>query len=200
MITSTTEFDMPTVLQREPRLVAVLSALRQHVSAFCIFDGSVFPSIIAKENQHLPLIVIASRRITDEWLDSINGAELTLDGCREGFESRAYLAWQGRGGSLAINTYDVDSDIGEQRGVQQAHVLWLTDTWALLGWVDTDKHFQDLLYVASRSRYLSRFVPDADYVEQKMKSYPLPISPEEEILIGSDGEPMYVACKVDFSM
>ncbi|CAN7552420.1 hypothetical protein [Duganella sp. LjRoot269] len=199
MITSTTEFDLHAASQSEPRLGAARDGLRQYPSAFLMTQGAYLPSLIPKEYHHLPMIVISSRRITDHWLRTISGAELTLDGCCAGFHSRPYLAWPGKGGTVAISTYDVDDAIGESSGVRQVLVLWLAETQALLGWVDTDKQFQDLLYVASRSRYLSRFVPDSDYVNAKKALFPVLLSADEEVLIGSEGEPVYVARKVEFA-
>jgi hypothetical protein len=200
MITSRTTFDMPTLLQTEPELAYILSELGQNISSFCLLSGADLPSIISEEDHHLPVIVVASLRITDEWLDTIGGAELTLDGCDAGFHSRPYLAWTGEGFTLAISMYDIQDEVDEHSGTRQAVVLWMADTKVMLDWFDTDKHFQDLFYVASRSRHLLRFVPDEAYVAQKKSSYPPPLSEDEEILIGSEGEPMYVAQPVDVYM
>jgi hypothetical protein len=200
MITSTTKYDLDAALQSEPRLRMARDGLRQYPSAFLMTQGAYLPSLIPKEYHHLPMIVVSSRRITDHWLGTISGAELTLDGCHAGFDSNPYLAWPGQGGTLAINAYDIDDVIGESSGVRQVLVMWLAETQALLGWLDTDKQFQDLLYVASRSRYLSRFVPDAEYVDAKRALFPLPLTADEEVLIGSEGEPMYVARKVEFAV
>lgn len=199
MITSTTQFDINAALQNEPRLGSIRDGLRGYPSAFLMTHGALLPLLIPSEHHLLPMIVISSQRITDQWLETISGAELTLDGCRAGFESKPYLAWPGKGGTVAVSAYDVDEAIGESSGATQVLVLWLAETQALLGWLDTEKDFQDLLYVASRSRYLSRFVPDADYVEAKKALFPVLRSADEEVLIGSEGEPMYIARKVEFS-
>jgi hypothetical protein len=161
-------------------------------------QGALLPALIPSEHHRLPLLVISSQRITNQWLETISGAELTLDGCRAGFDSKPYLAWPGKGGTVAISAYDIDDAIGASSGARQVLVLWLAETRALLSWLDTDKDFQELLYVASRSRYLSRFVPDADYVEAKRQLFPVLRSVDEEVLIGSEGEPMYIARKVEF--
>lgn len=200
MITSTTQFDIQAALQNEPRLGPIRDGLRGYPSAFLMAHGALLPSLIPSEHHRLPMMVISSLRITDQWLGTISGAELTLDGCRAGFDSKPYLAWPGKGGTVAISAYDVDQAIGESSGVRQVLVLWLAETQALLGWLDTDKEFQDLLYVASRSRYLSRFVPDVEYVAAKKALFPVLLSADEEVLIGSEGEPMYVARKVEFAV
>lgn len=108
------------------------------------------------------------------------------------------MPWLGQGGTQSINAYDIDDVIGESSGVRQVLVLWLAEAHTLLGWSDTDKQFQDLLCVASRSRYLSRFVPYADYVSAKKAPFPVSLTVDEQVLISSEGEPMYVARKVDF--
>ena len=200
MITSTTQFDIQTALHNEPRLGPIHDGLRGYPSAFVMTHGALLRSLVPAEHHRLPMIVISSQHITDQWLGTISGAELTLDGCRAGFDSKPYLAWPGKGGTVAISTYDIDDAIGESSGVRQVLVLWLAETQALLGWLDTDKQFQDLLYVASRTRYLSRFVPDADYVEGKKALFPVLRSADEEVLIGSEGEPMYIARKAEFAL
>jgi hypothetical protein len=200
MITSTTQFDIHEALQTEPRLGPIHEGLRGYPSAFLMTHGALLPALIPSKCHRLPMMVISSQRITDQWLGTISGVELTLDGCHAGFDSKPYLAWPGKGGTVAISAYDVDQAIGESSGTRQVLVLWLAETQALLGWLDTDKEFQDLLYVASRSRYLSRFVPDADYVEAKKLHFPVLRSADEEVLIGSEGEPMYIARKVEFAV
>lgn len=200
MITSTTQFDIREALQNEPRLGPIHDGLRGYPNAFLVTHGALLPSLIPTEHHRLPMIVISSQRITDQWLGTIKGAELTLDGCHAGFDSKPYLAWPGKGGTVAINAYDVDEAICESSGARQVLVLWLAETQAMLSWLDTDKEFQDMLYVASRSRYLSRFVPDADYVNAKRALFPVLRSADEEVLIGSEGEPMYIARKVEFAL
>jgi hypothetical protein len=200
MITSTTQFDIHEALQTEPRLGPIYDGLRSYPSAFLMTQGGLLPSLIPVEHHRLPMMVISSQRITDQWLRTISGVEVTLDGCHAGFDSRPYLAWPGQGGTVAISAYDVDDAIGGASGTRQVLVLWLAETQALLGWLDTDKDFQDLLYVASRSRYLSRFVPDADYVAAKKALFPALRSADEDVLIGSEGEPMYIARKVEFAL
>src|SRR5476649_1256027 len=139
MITSTTNFELHAALQSEPRLGLIRDGLRGYPSAFLMTHGALLPSLIPPECHRLPMMVISSQRITDQWLETISGAELTLDGCRAGFDSRPYLAWPGKGGTVAISAYDVDQAIGESSGTRQVLVLWLAETKALLGWLDTDK-------------------------------------------------------------
>lgn len=138
------------------------------------------------------MLVITFRRIYDDWSTTEGEGSLTLDGCSTGFESVEYLAWQGKGRSLAIEVPDIIDMMHEGSGDKQLLVLWVTGAKAVLDWGDSDKHFQDLFYVASRSRHLLRFVPDDACAVAKMSVFPPLLADQEERVIGPKGGPMYV--------
>lgn len=192
MIKSTTTYDLQTTLQLDPKVKPGIEELRRHTSAFAMTRGAFLSAVLPPEFHDMPMLVIASRRISDGWPATVGGAELTLDGCSSGFESVEYLAWQGNRCTLAIAVPDIIDVIDENSGNRKVLILWVTDTQLVLDWLETDKHFQEMLYVASRSRHLSRFVPDEEYVAAKMSSFSPLLEEGEERLIGINGEPMYV--------
>src|SRR5471032_2797139 len=122
MITSATQFDIQPALQQEPRLGSIRDGLRGCPSAFLMTHGALLPSLIPPEYHRLPMMIISSQWITNQWLGTISGAVLTLDGCRAGFDSKPYLAWPGKGGTVAISAYDIDEAIGESSGARQVLV------------------------------------------------------------------------------
>ena len=193
MIDEMTAFDLVEALEGEPQLQAILERLAKRVSAFHIADGSLLSSFLEEEDEKLPVIIIRSQRILDGWPDEVNEPDIVLDIFQEDFfESISYLAWMGNDFSVGIPTEVLAEILSKFPRAPQILVIWITETELLLDYIDINDEFSERIEVAKNSWRLGRFIPDEDYVANKMAALPPQFSNDERRTLDERGGPLYI--------
>ncbi|MYM26231.1 hypothetical protein GTP46_26735 [Duganella sp. FT135W] len=199
MTTSITTYSLADVLDDEPRLQSIISALRVHHNAYALASGSDFPVLVNPDDESKPVVVIASERFNGESADGISEFDMRLDACDTGSSSRVYATWGNDEMAFGIPADEFADILAGHPLASQILILWATNTKIVQDFIDADDEFRELADEAGRQWHRERFVRDTNYAPRKHAPFPLLLSSEEQRVVSSAGLPVYVLSKLQLA-
>jgi hypothetical protein len=188
------KFELAAAMHESEEFAAALKQLEKVPHGVFVTTGALLPGIIEPDDEELPMLVLRSARVSENWLTNDSfGPVFAIDACAFQLGGSPYLTWSGCELSVAVTTMDIPDALYAGQEYGKVLVVWVTDDALFLDSFKVDEDFSDYWYGISKARDAWSFVPDDGYIESLHAEFPSLLTDDEERFIGSKGEPTYVA-------
>jgi len=191
------QLNLQEIMAVSPNLRALMERTEHLPNSFILTTCSFLAELWRnKPVPNFPAIVIRSKRIPDDWMESSNAAHFTLDVCDMGYSSSStYLTWCGPDMSFSISTDDLSEFFSGISSPANIAVLWISDAVITGARFIADDEFLRTWRAAEEAANISRQDMPFWYVDDMIKNY-LPLLPGEWRYIGENWKPAYILEKI----
>lgn len=183
-----------------PQFQATLSRLGTAPHELIACTGANIGNVLPSALHRWPMMVVSSERFDAASVVEFAAQEpfIFLDGSEWGFHASTYLGWNlSERVALAVDMFELNELISEAERPGRILVLAVADGEFALSYFRVDKEFLDFCYVASRVRYIERFIPSESYFEAFLEPLSVGSRLGERFVLGPSGEPAYVLVVVE---
>jgi len=190
-----TQYNLTAVLEAAPLLKEVIAELDKFPHVCYETHGVFLAELISEELFDAPMMVVRSKRMTDEWRAGLfyNGPKFCIDGLARRGMPRAYWAWEGPGLSLAFKVAEVIDPLCSAYETElPLLVVWIAENIIHVDELTLSQPYLDTMSEVFQVAQFPRFVPDESYVNARLAELPPPLATNEDRFVGEEGQPIYI--------